>query len=182
MEQALMKIWQSIPPLEALTQNGTFWVSISFIGLVGLLIYFGFPKMIAQGLDAQREVIAKELEEAENLYTKAQALLNEHQEKHNQHTRESATLMATAKKQVADYQAEQEQNLTEKLTRLEAQAHQRIELAKKQAVNALHKQALDLAMTAAQKIIAQRGNHDQLIEQSINEIEVTLNKAEREQH
>ena len=163
----------------AISQNGTFWVGVSFGGLVALLIYFKLPARVAQGLDAQREAIAKELEEAETLYNKAQALLAQHQAKLEQHAEENQRLLATAKQQALDYQKEQEALIAEKLARLEAQAKQRIENAKKQAVNDLRKQTFHLALGASQKLIAKKIDPNQLIEQSIAEIEAALNKEKR---
>ena len=52
-----------------------FWVAISFVGFVALIIYFGAPKMIAKALDDRADRIRAELEEARRLREEAQNLL-----------------------------------------------------------------------------------------------------------
>lgn len=167
---------ESLPPLDALLQNGNFWVSLSFIGLLALLIYYRLPKMLGASLDAQRDIIAKELAEAQALYGKAQALLAEHQAKQQQQENESRAILAQAKQQAADYQSEQEKMISEKLARLEAQAKDKIEMEKKRALAQLHTEAMAVALVEAKKIITSQANQEQLANQSIQEIEATLNR------
>lgn len=165
--------------LTELSQSGTFWVGVSFAGLLGLLLYYKMPKLILSQLDEQRNTIARELEEAANLYAKAEKLLNEHQSKLNQLKTEQESILETAKKQVADYKTERQKAWEEKLKQLEKQAETRIESAKTQALAELHRQTAKLALAASKKIIQQKADSNQIINQSIAEIEIALSKAKQ---
>ncbi len=51
-----------------------FWVAVSFVMFVGLLIYLGVPGKITAALDARADRIANELAEANRLREEAQAV------------------------------------------------------------------------------------------------------------
>jgi F-type H+-transporting ATPase subunit b len=55
--------------------NATFWVAISFLIFVGLLIYLKIPKKIESILSENIKKIKNELEEAEELKEEAKSLL-----------------------------------------------------------------------------------------------------------
>ena len=58
-----------------------FWVLISFILFIGLLVYLKVPAKVATMLDERAARIAKELDEARRLREEAQGLLAEYQRK-----------------------------------------------------------------------------------------------------
>ena len=55
--------------------DSSFFVAISFLIFVGLVIFMGLPKMIISALDKRSKDIQEELDEARNLREEAQKLL-----------------------------------------------------------------------------------------------------------
>ena len=61
--------------------DATFWVAISFIIFVGVLIYFKIPQKVLEMLDKMISDIKNEIDESEKLRTEAKELLNNAQKK-----------------------------------------------------------------------------------------------------
>ena len=55
--------------------DSSFFVAVSFLIFVGLVVYFGLPKIIINALDQRSKDIKKELDEARNLREEAQKIL-----------------------------------------------------------------------------------------------------------
>lgn len=130
-----------------LFQDANVWVLISFIIFMGVAWKFGKDAAIG-GLDAKIDSIRKELDEAERIRVDAQELLAEYQRKHKDALSEADKIIAEAKKHADDIrdkaesdmkraQARREEQLDEKLARLEQNATQEIQAyTAKIAVNA----------------------------------------------
>ena len=58
-----------------------FWVAVSFVLFLGLVVYFGAHKKIAEALDARAARIGKELEEAKRLRVEAEKVLADYRQK-----------------------------------------------------------------------------------------------------
>src|SRR5690606_14925248 len=58
-----------------------FWVLISFLVFVGVILYYKVPAMVTAALDKRAADIARELDEARRLREEAQALLASYQRK-----------------------------------------------------------------------------------------------------
>ena len=61
--------------------DATFWVAISFIIFVGLLLYFKIPEKIKTFLDASINNIKNQIDDAEKLKEEAKNILSEHEKK-----------------------------------------------------------------------------------------------------
>ena len=55
--------------------DSSFFVAVSFLIFVGLVVYLGLPKIIINALDQRSKDIKKELDEARNLREEAQKIL-----------------------------------------------------------------------------------------------------------
>ena len=64
-----------------MTIDATFWVAISFVLFVGLLVYFKVPQKVLEILNSQIDKIKDELKNAENLKDEAKDLLNKYEKK-----------------------------------------------------------------------------------------------------
>jgi F-type H+-transporting ATPase subunit b len=58
-----------------------FWVAVSFFIFIGVLVYLGVHKKVANELDARALRISKELEEARRLREEAEKLLADNRRK-----------------------------------------------------------------------------------------------------
>ncbi|MBU2531864.1 MAG: ATP F0F1 synthase subunit B, partial [Alphaproteobacteria bacterium] len=58
-----------------------FWVAIAFIMFIGVLLYYGVPRLIGKALDDRADAIKKNIDDARKMREEAQALLSEYQRK-----------------------------------------------------------------------------------------------------
>lgn len=146
-----------------------FWVGVAFVVVVAL----AFRKVygaITAGLDARATQIKGKLDEARKLREDAQALLAEYQRKQRDALQEAEGIIAHAKHEATRMQAEAEASLEASIARRETQAMERIAQAEAQAMAEVRDLAVDMAIAAAGKLIAEKipaDAQDLLIEDSI---------------
>ena len=162
----------------ALLSDPGFWVGVSFVLFVLLMLYFKVPAMVTKGLDDRAEKIRQELDDAQKLREEAQALLAEYQRKRTEAEKEAEDIIAQAKAEAESLAVETRQKLAESLERRTALAEQKIAQAEAGAMNEVRAAATDLAVAAAQQIIAgeMKGKKaESLIEASIEAVKTRLN-------
>ena len=64
-----------------MTIDATFWVAISFVIFVGLILYFKIPEKVRSMLDENISNIKKQINNAEKLKEEAKIILSEHEKK-----------------------------------------------------------------------------------------------------
>ena len=136
--------------------NTNYVVLIGFILFLALLFYFNVPAMILKMLDDRAETIRSELDEARNLRDEAQAVLAAYERKSREvaeqsqriidHAREEARLAADAAKE----------DLKQSIARRLKAAEEQITSAEEKATRELRNRAVDVAIAAAAKILADR--------------------------
>jgi len=134
--------------------NTNYVVLIGFILFLALLFYFNVPAMILKMLDDRAETIRSELDEARNLRDEAQAVLAAYERKSREvaeqsqriidHAREEARLAADAAKE----------DLKQSIARRLKAAEEQITNAEEKATRELRNRAVDVAIAAAAKILA----------------------------
>jgi F-type H+-transporting ATPase subunit b len=155
-----------------------FWVLISFILFIGLLVYLKVPAKVATMLDERAARIAKELDEARRLREEAQGLLAEYQRKRRDAEKEAEAIIAQAREEAEVFAVETRQKFSEMIERRVRIAEEKIAQAEVQAVKDVRSAAADLAIAAATRIIAedvQGERADQLVEASIADLKNRLN-------
>jgi F-type H+-transporting ATPase subunit b len=155
-----------------------FWVLISFILFIGLLVYLKVPAKLAAMLDDRASRIAKELDEARRLREEAQGLLAEYQRKRRDAEKEAEAIVAQAREEAEVFAVETRQKLSEMLERRVRIAEEKIAQAEVQAVKEVRSAAADLAVAAATRIIAeevQGERAEKLVEASIADLKNRLN-------
>ena len=78
--------------------DATFWVAISFLIFVGVLVYFKIPQKINLLLTEKIKETKNELDEAERLKDEAKTLLSDYENKLNQANDEAIKIIKQAKK------------------------------------------------------------------------------------
>jgi F-type H+-transporting ATPase subunit b len=131
-----------------------FWVAVSFFIFIGVLVYLGIHKKVASALDARALRISKELEEALRLREEAEKLLADYRRKLGDVVTEVDNIMALAAKQAETLAEETRQSLKEHVERRIKLAEQKIARAEMEAVRDLRNVAVDVAIAAAQNLIA----------------------------
>lgn len=161
-----------------MTFDATFWALIGLILFLALMIYIKVPGKIAEGLDKRSDDIRTELEEARRLREEAQALLAEYQRKQREAEREAEDIVSQAQREAKAMAAEAKAKLEAYVTRRQKQAEDKIALAEAQAVQDVRTRSVDVAIQAAEIIIADKVSGklaDELIGKSIKDVASKLN-------
>jgi F-type H+-transporting ATPase subunit b len=157
--------------------DAPFWALVSLIVFLAIMVYLKVPGMVIAFLDKRAETIRDELDQARKLREEAQALLAEYQRKAreaeseaeeivDQARREAEALAVEAKRRMEDYVASRTRLAEEKIAQAEAQAVQEV-----RALSA------DVAIAAAEKILAARVKGeagDRLIARAIDDVKTKL--------
>ncbi len=158
--------------------DATFWALISLIIFLGIIVYMKVPGMIAKSLDTRADRIRNELDEARRLREEAQQLLAEYQRKRKDAEKEASELIAAAEHEAAGLVADARQKTEDYVQRRTAMAEQKIALAESEAVNEVRRQAIDIAVAAAETLIAEKVDDEKagaLFSESVKELKAKLN-------
>ncbi|MCC8931169.1 MULTISPECIES: F0F1 ATP synthase subunit B [Rhizobiaceae] len=158
--------------------DATFWAFVGLILFLVLVAYLKVPGMMAKALDERADKIRDELAEAKRLREEAQHVLAEYQRKRKEAEAEAASIVAAAEREAAALTAEAKQKTEEFVTRRNALSEQKIKQAETEAVNAVRAAAVDLAIAAAEKVLAKKadeGVQQTLFKASVAEVKSRLN-------
>ncbi|MCB1526381.1 MAG: F0F1 ATP synthase subunit B [Hyphomicrobiaceae bacterium] len=155
-----------------------FWVLVAFIIFFAIVFYMKVPALLAGALDKRADAIRKELDEARLLREEAQALLADYQKKRREAEDEAKDIVQQARRDAESLAATTEKQLEETVARREKLAEEKIARAEAQALSEVRGSAIDAAMKAAEKILADKvtgAKSDELIGQSLADIKAKLN-------
>lgn len=159
-------------------QAAEFWVLVSFVLFMGILIYYRVPGMIAKSLDARAEQIRKELDEARRLREEAQQLLADYQRKSREADDEAREIIEQAKREAEAMAAEARKSLAESLERRTRLAEDKIARAEAQALGEVRTTAVEAALAAAATVLKDRTSGpagEALIAENIRDLKGKLN-------
>jgi len=157
--------------------NATFFVGLAFCVFVGVLIYYKVPGMLTKGLDERAEKIRHDLDEARRLREEAQSLLATYERKQRDALQEAEAMVAHAEEEAKREAAIAAQKLEESIKRREQQALDKIALAEAQAEKEVREAAVEVAVDAAGRVIAEKltGNKAvSMVDQSIKDLRSQL--------
>lgn len=130
-----------------------FWVAVSFVIFVGILIYVGAHKMILGALDQRTAMIKAELDEARRLKEEAQALLAQYKRKQDEAEQEAAGIIVGARAEAERLAAEAQAKTEEFLARRTKLVETKIAQAEAQAVADVRNAAAEAAVAAAEQVL-----------------------------
>lgn len=136
--------------------DSTFWAFIALLLFFALIAYLKVPGMIGRSLDERAENIKKELEEARTLREEAQQLLAEYHRKRKEAEKEAGDIVAAAEREAKALLEDAKRATEEYVIRRNKLAEQKIATAETDAINAVRASAVDLAVAAAAKIVADK--------------------------
>jgi F-type H+-transporting ATPase subunit b len=155
-----------------------FWVAAAFVIFLGVLGYFRVHRLLLSSIDARRDRIKAELDEARRLKSEAQALLASYQSKQQEAEREAQAIVASAQTEAERLAAEAESKLEEFVARRTKMAESKIAQAEAQALAEVRSAAADAAVAAAEAILARTVDAkvaDELIARGIADLGGKLN-------
>jgi len=158
--------------------SAEFWVLVSFLVFVGIVMYLRVPGKIGKALDDRADKIRKELDEARRLREEAQAVLADYQRRAREAEDEARGIIEQARREAEALEAETEAKLRESLERRTRLAEEKIARAEAQAVSEVRASAIDVAVTAAEAILRDKAAGDKgnaLIEDGIRKLAGRLN-------
>jgi F-type H+-transporting ATPase subunit b len=157
--------------------NPVFWVGVAFAILIAFALRQGVAGSIGKALDDHSANIASEIAEARRLREEAQALLDDSKRKHAGAEQEAAAIVANAKQEAEALASETRRQLKESVERRTKMAEEKIARAEAQAVAEVRTASVDLAVAAAEKIMAGSAGSvgGSLIDQGIRDLKGRLN-------
>lgn len=132
-----------------------FWTWAVFIALYFLLKKYAWPAILTV-TEEREETIRKHLAEAEQAHAKAQALLAEQQKLLGESRGQAQAIMAEAKSAAEKERAVAVQKTREEQDALLARARREIAAEGEKARQELRREAVDLSLAAASKLIGER--------------------------
>ena len=158
--------------------DATFFAFVGLVLFLALIAYLKVPGMMAKSLDERADNIRKELEEAKRLREEAQALLAEYQRKRKEAEAEAAHIVTSAEREAAALSEEARQKTEEFVARRNALSEQKIRQAEADAIGAVRAAAVDLAIAAAERVIANKADtstQDALFKDAVGQVQSRLN-------
>lgn len=158
--------------------DATFFAFVGLVLFLLLLAYLKVPGMMASSLDKRAANIREELDQAKRLREEAQALLAEYQRKRKEAEADAANILASAQREAAALTEEARQKTEEFVARRNALSEQKIRQAEADAIGAVRAAAVDLAIAAAEKVIAAKADastQQALFSQSVGQVKNRLN-------
>jgi len=159
------------------TSAATIWATIGLVIFIGIIMYFGVPKMIAGVLDARIRKIETDLAEAEKLRAEAKALLDQYTRKRAEAEKEAEGIVAAAREEAFRLTAEAGTALDTLIARRTKAVEDKIAQAEQQAVAEVRARSADLAIEAARVLLERQmpTKGDALVEQAIRDVGGKLN-------
>ena len=153
-----------------------FWVLVAFVIAIGFLVY-KVKDPIAGGLDARAAKIKAELDEAQKLRDEAQAKLAEFQLKQRDALKEAEGIIGLAREEAQRLAAQGAKDLEAAIERRRRLAQEKIALEEQKAMADLRNAAVDVAVAALRRVLAEDldpARQSALIDNAINALPPTL--------
>jgi F-type H+-transporting ATPase subunit b len=157
--------------------GATIWAIIGLLIFLGIIVYFGVPKMVTKAIDGRIAQIEKELAEAEALRAEAKALLADYQTRRENAEKEAEDIVAAAREEAFRLTAEAKASLEAMIVRRTKSVEDKIAQAEAQAVSEVRSRSADLAVEAARVLLTQQmaEKGDALVAQAIKDVGDRLN-------
>ena len=158
--------------------DAPFWALVSLIIFIGLMVYLKVPGQITSALDRRAGSIRNELDQARRLREEAQALLADYQRRAREAEVEAEEIIDQAKREAEALAVEAKKRMEEYVAGRTKLAEQKIAQAEAQALQEVRALSADVAISAAEKILAAKTKGAAgaaLIDKAIGEVRSKLN-------
>jgi len=153
-----------------------FWVLVAFLIAIAFLVYKA-KDTVTGSLDARAAKIKAELNEAQKLRDEAQARLAEFQLKQRDALKEAEGIIALAREEAQRLAAQGAKDLDAAIERRRRLAQEKIALEEQKAMSDLRNAAVDVAVAALRRVLAEDldpARQSALIDNAINALPPTL--------
>ncbi len=153
--------------------DATFWVAISFLIFIGILVYFKIPQKVDETLNESIKKIKDEIENAEKLKDEAKNILSEYETKVGKSKDEAKKLIEIAKDQAEKNIIKTNKEFHNIVENRKKSAEQKIKQMKMQAIKDIKNSSVNIAILAVKKIIENSIDKKKLDKIYISSIEET---------
>ncbi len=156
----------------------TFLALVFVVLFLCIVVYLKVPRKLASFLDQRALLISRELDDARRLRLEAMALLEDYKIRTKNAESEAQAILDQAKQDATRLHDEAQAALKDMVERRTKAATAKISLAETQAVADVRLAATNVAIAAAQDVLASRmsgGLGAQLIDASIKDVKARLN-------
>ena len=133
--------------------DATFWVAVSFVLFVGVLLYFKVPQKIFTTLDESINKIKKDVEEAEKLKEEAKNILSDYEAKLDKSKIEIDLMIKNAQKESESNIIKINDQFHKIFENRKKMAEDKIKQMKTEALKEVRNSSIDIAIQALEKII-----------------------------
>ena len=142
--------------------DATFWVAVSFILFIGLLVYFKIPKKINEILNKLITDIKNEIDESEKLRKEAKILLDNSQAKLDRASNETKKIVDQAKKDSEKLVIEMNEKFHKSAEIKKKLAETKISQMKDAAIKEIKDTSIRIAVNSVKKIITKSVDKNKL--------------------
>ena len=157
--------------------DATFWVAVSFVLFVGVLLYFKVPQKIFTTLDESINKIKKDIEEAEKLKEEAKNILSDYEAKLDKSKVEIDLMIKNAQKESESNIIKINDQFHKIFENRKKMAEEKIKQMKLQATKDIKNYSVKVAIIALEKIIKNsidKKKLDKIYVSSVNEAKKIL--------
>ena len=162
-----------------MTIDATFWVAISFVLFIGLLVYFKIPQKINEMLNQLIVNIKNEIDESEKLRNEAKNLLDKSQKKLDSANSEALKITDQAKKDSENLVIEINEKFHKSAEIKKKLAEVKISQMKESALKEIKDTSIKIAVDSVKKIIStsvDKNKLDTIFEKDLEKAKVELKK------
>ena len=145
-----------------MTIDATFWVAISFVLFIGLLVYFKIPQKVNEMLNQIIVNIKNEIDESEKLRNEAKNLLDKSQKKLDSANSEALKITDQAKKDSENLVIEINERFHKSAEIKKKLAEVKISQMKEAALKEIKDSSIKIAVDSVKKIISTSVNKNKL--------------------
>ena len=156
--------------------DATFWVAISFLIFIALLIYKKVPGLINKVLDDKISEIKKKVEESEKLKNDSEKLLSTYQAKLNDSKKECDLILQNAKRISDKDSKELTEKFKNKLKSRERSVEEKITNLKNEALKEIELKAAILSTDAVREIMKNEIDEKKRADINFTSVKQSINK------
>ena len=159
--------------------DATFWVTISFLIFLGILIYFKIPQKVKETLEQNISNIKNQINEAEKLKEDAKNILTEHEKKISNSRNEVKEMINKASEEAEKNVIKANQEFHKAIEIRKKNAEERIRQLKNQAEKDIKNASVKIAIESVEKLFKNsldKSKLDKIFSSSIEETKLALKK------
>jgi F-type H+-transporting ATPase subunit b len=162
-----------------MTVDAAFWVAISFLIFIGVLIYFKIPQKVKSMLDENILNIKTQINEAERLKEEAKNILSDHEKKISNSKNEIRLMMDKANEESEKNIIRANEEFHNLMENKKKNAEERIRQMKNQAIKDVKNTSVKIAIESVEKLLKNsmdKNKLDKIYLSSIEETKLALKK------